>query len=221
MTVSKEVNLKEMINVLIADDHAVVREGLKHILSETSDLNVMGEAETGHEVLEKLTRNDFDIVVLDMTMPIINSLDVLKRIKNRKPRMPVLIMSMNPEDQYTERAIKAGASGCLTKECHPEEFVSAIRNVSLGRKYVSTTIAERLVNELEPNSERPLHDTLSDRKFHVLLLIASGKTSKEISKELYLSEKTISTYKTRIMQKMNMKNNAELINYAIKNGLVE
>jgi two-component system invasion response regulator UvrY len=210
-----------MINVLVADDHAVVREGLKHILSATSDLKVMDEAETGHEVLEKLSRNDFDIVVLDMTMPVINSLDVLKEIKNQNPRMPVLIMSMNPEDQYAGMALKAGASGCLSKECHPEEFVNAIRNISLGRKYVSTAIAERLVNELEPKSERPLHDSLSDREFHVLLFIASGKRAKEISEELHLSAKTISTYRSRILQKMNMKSNTELINYAIKNSLVE
>jgi DNA-binding NarL/FixJ family response regulator len=210
-----------MINVLIADDHAVVREGLKHILSETSDLKVMDEARTGYEVLEKLSRIDFDMVVLDITMPGISGLNVLKEIRNQKPRLPVLIISMNPEDQYAERALRAGASGCLTKECKPEEFVSAIRNVSLGRKYISTAIAERLLHELEPKPERPLHDSLSDREFHVLLLIASGKRAKEISEELHLSAKTISTYRSRILQKMNMKNNAELINYAIKNSLVE
>jgi len=210
-----------MINVLIADDHAVVREGLKHILSETSDIKVTDEARNGHEVMEKLGSIDFDMVVLDVTMPGISGLDVLKEIKNQKPKMPVLVMSMNPEDQYAERALKAGASGCLTKKCNPEEFVSAIRNVSLGKKYVSAAIAERLVNELEPKTERPLHDSLSDREFHVLLLIASGKTSKEISEELHLSAKTIGTYKSRILQKMNMKSTAELINYAIKNRLVE
>jgi DNA-binding NarL/FixJ family response regulator len=209
-----------MINVLVADDHAVVREGLKHILSETPDLKVMDEAVTGYEVLEKLSRIDFDMIVLDITMPGISGLDVLKEIKNQKPKMPVLVISMNPEDQYAERALRAGASGCLTKECQPEEFVSAIRNVSLGRKYISTAIAERLVHELEPKSERPLHDLLSDREFHVLLLIASGKRAKKISEELHLSAKTISTYRSRILQKMNMKNNAELINYAIRNNLV-
>ncbi len=141
--------MKEMINVLIADDHAVVREGLKHILSETSDLKVTDEARTGHEVLEKLSRIDFDMVVLDMTMPGISGLDVLKEIRNQKPRLPVLIISMNPEDQYTGRALRAGASGCLTKECKPEEFVSAIRNVLHGKKYISAAIAERLVHELE------------------------------------------------------------------------
>lgn len=212
--------MKEMINVLVADDHAVVREGLKHILSETPDLKVMDEAVTGYEVLEKLSRIDFDMIVLDITMPGISGLDVLKEIKNQKPKMPVLVISMNPEDQYAERALRAGASGCLTKECQPEEFVSAIRNVSLGRKYISTAIAERLVHELEPKSERPLHDLLSDREFHVLLLIASGKRAKKISEELHLSAKTISTYRSRILQKMNMKNNAELINYAIRNNLV-
>jgi two-component system invasion response regulator UvrY len=213
--------LKEMINVLIADDHAVVREGLKHIISETSDLKVTDEARTGHEVLEKLSRIDFDMVVLDITMPGISGLDVLKEIRSQKPRLPVLIMSMNSEDQYTGRALRAGASGCLTKECQPEEFVSAIRNVLHGKKYVSTAIAERLLNEMEPKFEGPLHDLLSDREFHVLLLIASGKRAKEISEELHLSAKTISTYKSRILQKMNMKSYAELINYAIKNSLVE
>jgi two-component system invasion response regulator UvrY len=213
--------LKEMINVLIADDHAVVREGLKHILSETSDLKVTDEARTGHEVLEKLSRIDFDMVVLDITMPGISGLDVLKQIRSQKPRLPVLIMSMNSEDQYTGRALRAGASGCLTKKCKPEEFISAIRNVSLGRKYVSAAIAEKLVNELELKSERPPHNSLSDREYHVLLLIASGKRAKEISEELHLSAKTISTYKSRILQKMNMKSYAELINYAIKNSLVE
>jgi DNA-binding NarL/FixJ family response regulator len=210
-----------MINVLVADDHAVVREGLKHILSETSDMKVSDEASTGHEVLEKLGGNGLDMVVLDMSMPGKSGLDILKEIKNHKPKLPVLVMSMDLEDHYAVRALRAGASGCLTKESKPEEFIKAIRNVSLGRKYVSSSIAEKLAHTLETRSEKPLHESLSDQEYHVFCMIASGKTVKEIAQELYLSTKTISTYRSRILQKMNMNNNAELTNYAIKNRLVE
>jgi DNA-binding NarL/FixJ family response regulator len=210
-----------MINVLVADDHAVVREGLKHILSETSDMKVADEASTGYEVLKKLGENGLDMVVLDMSMPGKNGLDILKEIKNHKPKLPVLVMSMDIEDHYAVRALRAGASGCLTKESRPEEFVKAIRNVSQGRKYISFSIAEKLAQTLETTSENSLHESLSDQEYHVLCMIASGKTVKEIANELCLSTKTISTYRFRILQKMNMKNNAELTNYAIKNMLVE
>ena len=210
-----------MINVLVADDHAVVREGLKHILSETNDMKVADEAKTGHEVLKKVGRSGFDMVVLDMSMPGRSGLDILKEIKNHKPKLPVLVMSMDPEDHYAVRALRAGASGCLTKESQPEEFIKAIRNVSLGRKYVSSSIAEKLAYTLETRSGKPLYESLSDQEYHVLCMIASGKTVKEIAEELCLSTKTISTYRFRILQKMIMKNNAELTNYAVKNRLVE
>jgi DNA-binding NarL/FixJ family response regulator len=210
-----------MINVLVADDHAVVREGLKHILSETSDMKVADEAKTGHEVLSKVRTNGLDMVVLDISMPGRSGLDLLKEIKNQRPKLPVLVISMDPEDHYAVRALRAGASGCLTKESQPEEFIKAIRNVTLGRKYISSSIAEKLVHMMETGSEKPLHESLSDQEYHVLCMIASGKRVTEIAQELCLSTKTISTYRCRILQKMEMKNNAELTNYAIKTRLVE
>lgn len=207
--------------ILIADDHAIVREGLKQIISETSDMVVADEAIDGHEVLSKALKNDCDVVVLDITMPGINGLDVLKELKKQRPKLPVLVLTMHPEDQYAVRVLRAGASGYLTKESAPDELTAAIRKISQGKKYVTSTLAEKLVSELKVDTEKPLHNALSDREFEVMCLIAEGKTVKEIAEKLFLSEKTVSTYRTRILEKMNMKNNAELIHYAIKHGLVE
>jgi two-component system invasion response regulator UvrY len=210
-----------MIRILVADDHAVVRRGLRQILSRTNDLAVTGEAGTRHELFEKVSQNGHDLVVLDISMRGRSALCTLKEIKNRQPHLPVLMVGKESEDQYAVRALKAGASGWLSKESEPEEFISAIRKVSQGRKYISYSLAEKLSRCIGPNSKEPPHETLSDQEYQVLSMLASGKTVKEIAGELCLSAKTISTYRFRILQKMKMSNNAELTRYAIRNRLVE
>lgn len=210
-----------MIKILIADDHAIVRKGLKQIVSETPDIIVTDEASTGYEVLDKVRGNDYDAVVLDISMPGGDGLNILKQIKKGKPKIPILVLSVHPEDQYAVRALRAGAAGYLTKESAPDELITAIRRVSGGRKYVSSLFAEKLASELESDRERPLYEMLSDREYQVLCMMASGKRVKEIADELCLSVKTISTYRARILEKMRMKSNAELTHYAIKHGLVE
>ena len=191
-----------MIKILIADDHPVVRKGLKEIIEEIPDMAVRGEASTGHEALEKVRKGDFDIVVLDISMPAGNGLDILKQLKDEKPELSVLILSMYPEEHYAVRVLRAGASGYLTKESAPEELIAAIRKASKGGKYISSSLAEKLAFDLEIDAERPLHETLSDREYQVMLMIASGKTPKEIGEELFLSVKTIGTYRSRILEKM-------------------
>jgi two-component system invasion response regulator UvrY len=209
-----------MIKTIIADDHTIVREGLKQILNETNDVSVSGEAKNGGELLEELRRQKFDVVVLDISMPGINGLDALKQIKIINPDLPVLVLSMHPEEQYAIRVLKAGAAGYLTKESASEELLNAIRKIASGRKYVSPSLAEKLAVELDVDRERPLHETLSDREYQVLCMIASGKTVKEVAGELSLSVKTVSTYRSRILDKMHMANNAQLTYYAIENDLV-
>jgi DNA-binding NarL/FixJ family response regulator len=209
-----------MLKILIADDHAIVRQGLKQIVTETPDMIVAGEASNGQELLSKIQENDYDVVVLDITMPGRDGIDVLKQLRSERPELPILMLSIHPEEQYALRALKAGASGYLTKESAPDELVVAIRKVSRGGKYISSSLAEKLAFELEVGREQAPHETLSDREYHVMCLIASGKTVMEIAQELSLSEKTISTYRSRILEKMKMKNNAELTYYAIKNQLV-
>jgi len=210
-----------MIKILVADDHAVVREGLKQIVRETSDMEVTGEAADGREVLRLIREDDWDVVLLDIAMPGRSGLDILKELKAEKPRLPVLMLSMYPEEQYAVRALKAGASGYLTKESVPDELISAIRKVSAGGKYVSSSLAEKLVYDLEADAERPVHETLSDREYQVMCMIARGETLKDIADKLFLSIKTISTYRSRILEKMRMKNNAEIMHYAIKYHLEE
>lgn len=210
-----------MINILIADDHSVVREGLKQIISGNTDMTVLAEAGNGNEAIEKIRKNPISVAILDISMPGKNGLDTVKEIKVIRPDLPVLILSMYPEEQYALRFFRAGASGYLTKKSAPEELVNAIRTVSKGKKYVSPSLAEKLVGELDITTEKPLHSSLSDREFQVLCLIASGKTSGEIAEELFLSVKTVSTYRARILEKLRLKNTAELINYAIQNQLVE
>ena len=210
-----------MIKILIADDHPVVRKGLKDIIQETSDMTVSGEAGKGQEVLENVRKIDFDVVVLDIAMPGRSGLDILKELKSEKPELPVLILSIHPEEQYAVRVLKAGASGYLTKDSAPDELITAILKVSRGKKYISSSLAEKLAYDLEIGVEKPLHEALSDREYEVMCRIASGKTVKEIAEELFLSVKTISTYRARILEKMQMKSNAELTHYAIKLGLVD
>jgi len=210
-----------VIKILIADDHAVVRRGLKQILAEEPNMAVFGEACNAQEVLKNVREQNWDIVILDITMPDRSGLEVLKELKNIRPKLPVLILSIHPEEQYAVRVLKAGAAGYMTKESAPEELVKAVRKVIRGSKYISPSLAEKLAFDLETDSEKPLHETLSDREYQVMCMIASGKTVKEIAKELYLSVKTISAHRARILEKMKMKTNAELTHYAIKNRLVD
>lgn len=210
-----------MINILIADDHTIVRKGLKQILAETQDMIVAGEASNGYEVMEKVRNNHYDVLLLDISMPGKSGLDILKELKMENPKLPVLVLSMYPEEQYAVRVLRAGASGYLTKESAPEELVVAMRKVARGKKYVSPSLAEKLAVDLEVDASKPPHETLSDREYQVLCMIASGKTVGEIAEKLLLSAKTISTYRARILEKMNMKNSAELTHYAIQNKLVD
>ena len=210
-----------MIKIMIADDHPVVRQGLKQILSEEPDMTVLGEAQDSQEVLDLVRKQDWDIIILDITMPGRGGLDVLKELKHERPKLPVLILSVHPEDQYAVRALKAHASGYMTKDSAPGELVDAIRKILRGGKYISPTLAEKLAVYLETETGKPLHETLSDREYQVMLMISSGKTVSQIADELSLSVKTIDTYRTRILYKMKMKTNAELMKYAIKNKLIE
>ena len=210
-----------MIKILIADDHPIVRQGLKQILSEEPDIEVVGEAQNSQEVLELVRKQHWDIVILDITMPGRGGLDVLKELKHERPKLPVLMLSVHPEDQYAVRALKAHASGYITKDSAPEELVKAIRKILRGGKYISLTLADKLAFDLETETEKPLHDTLSDREYQVMMMIASGKTVSQIAEELSLSVKTIGTYRTRILEKMKLKTNAELTHYVFKNKLIE
>lgn len=210
-----------MIRVLIADDHAVVRQGLKQILGEIPDMLVAGEATTGPEVLEQARALDWDVLVLDLTLPERSGFDVLLELRAEKPDRPVLVLSMHAEDQYARRLLKAGAAGYLTKESVPEELIQAIRKVVGGGLYISPALAEKLARELGAPSDRAAHETLSDREFQVLRLIATGKTVSQIAEALALSVKTVSTYRSRLLQKMNLRTNAELIHYALQHGLID
>jgi len=210
-----------MIKILIADDHAVVRAGLKQIVAESTDMLVAGEAADGQQVLDLIRKGIWDLILLDIAMPARGGMETLKILRHERPDIPVLILSMYPEEQYAIRTMKAGAAGYLTKESTPEELVTAIRKVSAGGKYVSSSLAETLANELGRKEEKPPHETLSDREYQIMPLIATGKTVTQIAKELSLSIKTISTYRSRILEKMGMKNNAELTYYAIKNRLID
>lgn len=209
-----------MIKILIADDHAVVREGLKKILADVMDMEVAGEAADGMEALQLMRSQDWDAVLLDISMPGKNGLDVLKAIRAEKPKLPVLMLSIYSESQYALRVLKAGASGYLTKESAPNQLVAAIRKVAQGGKYISTGLAEKLASELADPSERLLHEALSDREMEILRLMAMGNTPSQIAESLFISSKTVSTYRARLLRKMKMQSNAELINYAIKNNLV-
>jgi len=205
-----------MIKILIADDHAIVRQGLKQIFEGNPDMVVAGEASHGQEALDKVWKNDYDMVLLDISMPGTRGLDILKQLRTQRPGLPVLILTMHPEEQYAVRALRAGASGYLTKESLPDELITAVRKVSQGGRYVSSSLAEKLASDLEMDAEKPLHEKLSDREYEVMRMIASGKTVKEIAEELCLSIKTISTYRSRILKKMRIRNNAELMHYAIQ-----
>jgi len=211
---------KNKINVLIADDHAVVRQGLKQILSKTPDLLVVGEAATGLETLEKIQTVEVDVLVMDMEMPQKNGWEVLAELQIRYSSLPVVILSIYSEDQFGLRFLKAGASGYLTKTSTPHQLVEAIRRVANGGKFVSPSLAERLVLDMGKEQEKPLHESLSDREFQVLYMIAEGKPLKGIAEELSISTTTVSTHRARILEKMKMKTNADLIRYATQQGLM-
>lgn len=209
-----------MIKILIADDHAIVRKGLKQILADAPDIASIDEASSGQEALKKVRENNYNMVLLDISMPGMSGVDVLKQLKTERPKLPVLILTMHPEDQYAVRILKAGASGYLTKESAPDELISAIQKVSQGGRYISPSLAEKLACDLDSTAIQPLHEGLSDREYQIMTMLASGKSTKEIAHELSLGMPTVSTYRFRILQKMNLKNNAELISYAIKNNLL-
>ena len=210
-----------MIKIIIVDDHAVVRKGLKQIIEEAPDLYVCDEASSGNELLEKVREKKYDVVLLDISMPGKDGLDTLKDLKIEKPDLPVLIFTVYPEEQYALRVLKAGAAGYINKECEPEELIEAIRRIAGGRKYITPELAEILASNLDSGNQTTLHENLSDREFQVMCMISSGKTVKEIGKELNLSINTISTYRIRILEKMGMKSNAELTFYSVKNHLVD
>lgn len=209
------------MRVLIADDHAVFRRGLKETLAEAFSAVVFGEASTAQEALDHVRRQSWDVVILDISMPGKSGLDILDELKRLRPKLPILLLSMHPEQQFARRALKAGAAGYLTKDGVPEELKEAIKKIVGGGRYVSATLAEKLAVDLREGSDLPLHELLSDREFQVLRMIASGKTVKEIAEELSLSVKTVSTYRARILEKSGMKTNAELIRYALQAELVD
>ena len=213
--------MSKPIRVLIADDHAIVRQGLRQILSDTPDLTVAGEAENGVQAVQMVRAGEWDVVLMDVSMPDRNGIDALKLIKKKFPRLPVLILSMYPEEQYAIRALKAGAAGYLTKQSAPDLLVTAIRQVASGKKYVSPSLAEELANAIGEDTERPAHEKLSDREYQTLCMIASGKTPTEIAEALNLSVKTVSVYRARLLEKMHLRNNAELTHYGLKHGLAE
>ncbi|MGC2061410.1 MAG: response regulator transcription factor [Thermodesulfovibrionales bacterium] len=210
-----------MLRVLIADDHPIVRKGIRQILEETRNVQSIDEAETGQEVLDKVKKGRFDIVLLDISMPGMNGIDTLEELKKLKPSLPVLILSMYPEEEYAVRALKAGASGYLTKKSAPDELATALRKIYKGERYISPILADLLASNLLDELEKPLHESLSNREFQVMRMIVAGKALKEIAGEMSLSPKTVSTFRSRILQKLNMTSNAELIQYAVKNQLGE
>jgi two-component system invasion response regulator UvrY len=210
-----------ILRILIADDHAIVREGLKQILADTGDIVVAGDAASGVDAIKMMRTGEYDVMLLDISMPDRSGIEVLKQLRQEFPKLAVLMLSMHREDQYAIRSLKAGASGYLNKQSAPDELVNAIRQVAQGHKYISPALAQQLANQIGDDREVPPHETLSDREYQTLTMIASGKTVSEIAAELVLSVKTISMYRSRLLQKMKLRHNADLTHYAIKNNLVE
>ena len=209
------------MKVLIADDHAVFRRGLRETLAEAFSRVTFGEARTAQETLEHVRRHDWDVVILDISMPGKSGLDILEDLKRLRPRMPILLLSMHPEQQFARRALKSGAAGYLTKDSVTDELKEAVKKIVGGGRYVSAALAEKLAVDLRQGADTPLYELLSDREFQVLRMIASGKTVKDIAEDLSLSVKTVSTYRGRILEKTGMKTNAELIRYALESQLVD
>lgn len=209
------------VRILIVDDHAIIRQGLKQLLADAFPKASFGEANNGHDGLEQVRKHPWDVVLLDITMPGKSGLDVLKQMVDEQPNIAVLVLSMHPEDQYAVRVLKTGAAGYITKDTASDEVVSAVKKVLAGGRYVSTSLAENLAASLNSSADTPPHELLSDREYQVLRLIAVGKSVKEIAFELSLSVKTVSTYRTRIMEKMKLKTNADIIRYAMHAKLVD
>jgi DNA-binding NarL/FixJ family response regulator len=210
-----------MTRILVADDHQIVRAGLKNLLSEYKEFQVAGEAGSGTDALKMVRESDWDVVLLDISMPDMNGIDTLKQIKRSKPDLPVLILTMHPEDHYAINLLRAGANGYVCKECAPEQLVGAIRTVASGRRYVSPALGDQLAGDLSGEGQNALHTELSEREFQVFCKLAAGQAVSEIADELFLSVKTVSTYRSRILEKMGMKTNANITYYAIKHGLIQ
>jgi DNA-binding NarL/FixJ family response regulator len=210
-----------MIKILIADDHPLFREGLKKTLSEEADLNVCCEAQDSNELSQKLRVHQHGVVIVDINMPGRSGLEVLKEIRTEYPKLPVLVLSMYPEDRFAVRAIRDGAAGYLTKETVPNQLVKAIREVTNGKKYITPSVAEKLALEIEAPTDKPLHESLSNREYQLLCSIASGKSMKVIAEQLCISVNTVKSYRARLLQKMNLKTNVELTQYALRNKLVD
>lgn len=210
-----------MIHILVADDHAIVRAGVKQIIADMPDVKVTAEASRGSEVIELITNSTFDLVLLDIAMPGQSGIEVLKQIKSLKPELPVLMLSIYPEEQYAIRALRAGSAGYLTKESAPAELIKAIRSISGGKKYITASLADSLADAVSNKNKDPLYNNLSDRELQIMCMLANGKTVSEIAQELNLSPKTISTHRTRLLRKMNMKKNSQLNRYAREHGLID
>jgi DNA-binding NarL/FixJ family response regulator len=206
---------------MLADDHSLFREGIKRIFNGSTDIAVVDEARDGCDLLNKLKRHECNVVLLDISMPGRSGLDVLKQLKNEWPDLEVLVLSMHAEEEYAERMLKAGAAGYLVKQCSPDELIEAIYKVAKGKKYISSSLAEILACNVRGKPDKMPHETLSDREYEVMSLIASGKSLNEIAGELSLSKKTISAHRSHILQKLNLKNNSQLIRYAMQNKLVD
>lgn len=210
-----------MIRIMIADDHPLIREGLRESLKNESEFLVVAEARDGQEVLDLVERTKVDVIVMDLSMPVMNGLDVLGELRSKHKKVPILILSIHPEDRYAVRSIRAGASGYVTKESPSAELVYAIRKVARGGKYITPALADKIAEEIGDSSGRPLHDFLSNREYQILRMIANGQSVKDIADELCLSFHTINTYRNRILEKMNLKSNIELTHYAFQYSLIE
>ena len=210
-----------MIRVVIADDHQILREGLRQLLEAAGDIEVVGEAGDGHGVLEQIRTADFDVLLLDLSMPGKSGMELIKQVKTERPRLRILVLSMHEEHQYAVRAIRAGASGYLTKESAASSLVAAIRKVARGGAFISAEVAEHLAQDAMPNSEGPPHETLSDREYEVFRMLVAGTSVSEIAERLNLSAKTVSTHKARLMEKLQVASNAELIHYAFRHRLAD
>ncbi len=208
-----------MIRILVADDHSVVRQGIKQIVADSPDMQIVGEAATGHEALELVRSGSFDLIILDISMPGQGGLEILRELKAAAPALKVIILSMHPEEQYAVRSLRDGASAYLTKGSPPEELILAIKTVASGKRYITPSVADRLATYIEDSSQREPHELLSDREMEILVLIGSGKQTSDIAEELNLSIKTVSTYRSRILLKLNMETNAQLIRYSLQHGL--
>ena len=209
------------MKILIADDHSVVREGLKQILRKITEVNQIEETNNGLDALQMIENNQYDFVILDISLPGISGLEVLKNLKLKKNETRILILSMHPEEQFAIKAFKLGALGYVTKDRAGEDLLTAIRNISSGGKYISTELLEYMAFSKSENSKRPLHERLSNREFQIMILLSLGKSSREIAMELFINEKTVGTYRSRIMEKMGMNKKSELTHYAIQNKLIE